>query len=491
MTYSDGTGRKPRDIQTQILDEFYSIYKDYSFIGINAPVSSGKSFCCKNIQNTLGGHILTPQNILVNQYNQTYKTTNIVKGANSYQCHQAPIGWSCQDYHAYLEGEYCSGCKYIEGKIRAGKEFSIFNPISYYYTKKYANIKSSNFLIIDEVHSFLSMLRMVLSMKLNYETWDLKPKHTKTPIIFEKWVIKKLEELREYSRLKPPDFTKVRSQIQRLEMIQELFKCSGKEEYIFEHGEDIDKKTGRKKPFLKIQPIFIPSKFLSEYATPTIIGTSGTIFPTDIEELVAGRNFKIIDVDSPIPVENREFRVENTTSMNFETPIDTYIDKLLFLKDKINIYNTVIHVSYELQEKLVTKIKETFPLRTLHVNTSEDKDLVYKQFKEQGGIFLAAGCSEGLDMKDDIARLNVILKVDFPNLKDKYIEKRAGLLNGKQFLREQVLKLNIQRYGRTTRHEKDWSVTYCFDSNIYKVIAEQQRANLYIPKYFLDALRFF
>ncbi len=119
-------------------------------------------------------------------------------------------------------------------------------------------------------------------------------------------------------------------------------------------------------------------------------------------------------------------------------------------------------------------------------NNAENKIEKLEYFKKHGGVFLAAGCSEGIDLADDKCRLNIIPQLLFPSLGDPIVIKRKALVDGQLWYGLEVMKTCIQQYGRSTRHEKDWSNTFIFDP-LFGMVYGQTKAHL--PKYFSEAIK--
>ena len=71
--------------------------------------------------------------------------------------------------------------------------------------------------------------------------------------------------------------------------------------------------------------------------------------------------------------------------------------------------------------------------------------------------------TEGVDLKDDLSRFQIICKVPFPYLGDKLIRKKMNKWNWWYDL--QPAKTVIQSVGRSVRSETDTAVTYILDSS--------------------------
>jgi Rad3-related DNA helicase len=89
--------------------------------------------------------------------------------------------------------------------------------------------------------------------------------------------------------------------------------------------------------------------------------------------------------------------------------------------------------------------------------------------------------SFGIDLKDALARFQIIVKLPYLPLSSKRIKKLFEL--DKTWYIDKMLNAMVQATGRATRSKNDYSVTYILDGNIVDVIkAHKDR----LPKYFID-----
>jgi Rad3-related DNA helicase len=207
---------------------------------------------------------------------------------------------------------------------------------------------------------------------------------------------------------------------------------------------------------------------------------SATMFEHDIKSLLPGREYRKLEVEAPIPAQQRPIIFRPTPfKMNYRTDpskIVKYVEKIL---DENKGLNTIIHVPYSLQQKMLPY----FTRPVLH-NTPENKQAIVEQYIKEGGIFLAAGCAEGLDLKDDLCRVNIIVKLMYPNLGDSIVKKRKSLEDGELWYFLETLKTFIQQAGRSTRHQNDWSKVYLMDPT-WPWLASQLKGR--IPKFTQEA----
>ncbi|MGC2574851.1 MAG: helicase C-terminal domain-containing protein, partial [Candidatus Nitrosopolaris sp.] len=90
----------------------------------------------------------------------------------------------------------------------------------------------------------------------------------------------------------------------------------------------------------------------------------------------------------------------------------------------------------------------------------------------------------GLDLKDELSRFQVITKVPYPSLGDRWInEKRRR--NEQWYKWQTALKL-VQGYGRSVRSKEDWAATYVLDSAFGYFISRNRGI---LPEWFTSVIR--
>ena len=242
------------------------------------------------------------------------------------------------------------------------------------------------------------------------------------------------------------------------------------------------KSRGRYVEYLNIKPVTPPGFLVRQLLNAErVVLMSGTIFKHDVEELLPGRKYKMLDLPSPLPKENRRIILDPVDyRMNWQTPPAQIAGTINSILEKHPNENTIIHVSYSLSRKL-----EGFMPSGTIVNTPENKIAKVEEFKKKGGVFLAAGCAEGLDLKGDLCRVNIIPKLLYPNMKDPVVEKRMAAADGSDWYELETLKLLIQQAGRSTRCLDDYSTTYVNDPGALWRIKKHARS---LPQSFLEAL---
>ncbi len=99
-------------------------------------------------------------------------------------------------------------------------------------------------------------------------------------------------------------------------------------------------------------------------------------------------------------------------------------------------------------------------------------------------VLISPSLMEGIDLKDDLARFSIILKVPYVSLADEWVKIRMN--NNKNWYNTITVKNIIQMVGRGVRNETDTCITYILDSEFKKFYTRCQR---YFPVWFKDAIK--
>ena len=118
-----------------------------------------------------------------------------------------------------------------------------------------------------------------------------------------------------------------------------------------------------------------------------------------------------------------------------------------------------------------------------HDTTTRESALQEFMTSGQPKVLISPSMTEGLDLKGDLARWEIIVKIPYPYLGDKQVSKRMEM-DPDWYSWQTCLKL-VQSYGRIFRSEDDWGTAYIFDSGAQNFINRNRRI---LPQWFLDAM---
>jgi len=246
----------------------------------------------------------------------------------------------------------------------------------------------------------------------------------------------------------------------------------------------IDKKYDFKNPTLIQSISFKPvdvSGLLKDYffrhADKTVL-LSAVILDFDTYIKVMGidpNRVKVMSLDSPFPVANRPIYTYEAVGRLSKKNLAKYMPDLCYKVVKLlNIYRGVkgiIHgVSWDLCRKVYEGVNDEARSRILLAARPEEQRALLEEHKmsKDPTILLSPSMSEGVDLKDDLSRLQIILKTPYPYLGDPVVVQRMKLYEN--FYAMQTAQALIQMYGRSIRSEEDWCDTYVLDGNFLNFV---------------------
>lgn len=110
---------------------------------------------------------------------------------------------------------------------------------------------------------------------------------------------------------------------------------------------------------------------------------------------------------------------------------------------------------------------------------------VIDRWEESGkDVLLSPAVSEGVDLKYDMCRFQVLFKVPYPSLSDSRVEHLISERSEWDWYFEEAMKDVVQSYGRAVRSKTDEAVYYVVDKSFKDLI---NRTNP--PKWFIEAMK--
>lgn len=191
---------------------------------------------------------------------------------------------------------------------------------------------------------------------------------------------------------------------------------------------------------------------------------------------------------SLFPVVNRPIYtrcIGNSLNMrNLDAELPNLCSKISTILGHYKDYKGIIHgTTYRICTYIYENLKD--PRILFPKSASEQKDILSKHYESpEPTVLLSPSMQEGVDLKDDSSRFQIIVKVPFPNLGDKIIKKRMELYDG--YYDMQTCLSMVQSYGRSTRTEQDWSHTFILDGQFWRIVDKNKGI---LPRWFLEAIQ--
>lgn len=174
---------------------------------------------------------------------------------------------------------------------------------------------------------------------------------------------------------------------------------------------------------------------------------------------------------SPIYITNSGSLTKKNFDANIEGCINDVVTivKKLHPKDKGIIHTHTFNIKQLLQDR--TYMDEELQKRLLFYTDAETKKTAIETLKSNDFPYVICGPSltEGIDLRDDLGRFNILIKVPYPYL-DQYAQvmcKRCEFWYSRKTKNE-----IIQAIGRTNRNKNDFSDVYLVDSKFKDIIIE-------------------
>ena len=195
---------------------------------------------------------------------------------------------------------------------------------------------------------------------------------------------------------------------------------------------------------------------------------------------------------SPFPIEHRTIDLLNIKRLSYgsteedELEIIKTIDRIM--NEHSNERGLILTSSIPRCQKIIRHLspKNTQRIRLCHSKNKDGKtqdEVISEHATDPTSVLLSSSLWEGVDLKDDLSRFQIIAKVPYPN----YTEKRTKAKMSKfpSWYTSQTLTKILQGFGRSIRSDDDWAKTYVLDTAVNNVFFKGQPM---IPKAYYDVL---
>jgi len=512
----------PRIQQTQILNFVKdSITNNNKFIMIDAPTGVGKSYAAimisdwyrKNVTTDAKIDIITNTKILQDQYTRDFNFISTLKGKNNYWCNKQNMSCGDADFLNKAINKNCRNCAHKIAKskfARSNISLTNFHLITTYqmYSEEFFEKRNAKLLIIDEAHgfeeTFCGFISSIFSKK-SLSAFDVWYEYMEDDLN----KIKNIKELSEYTKkvIVPLLESKIidlvdqakntRGRKKKLDIIKKANhadKSMCKYNRFIEDSDNFDTNWIFEKDLdqygnirILVEPVW-GSIYLEKYFWKNydhVIFMSGTILNKDLFSKIMGVDTTItsyLSIPCPFEVTKRPVIYVKFGKMSYYNKAKTFkraVPILNRILDKNKEVKGIIHTSnYELSTWLERDITNTRLI--FHTYKTREKSLQKHISSEFETVLVSPSMINGIDLKDDLSRFQIILKIPFPNLKSNKVKKR--LATNPDWYSWKTLVDLLQAYGRSIRNDGDWAETYILDECFDQVL------NNNVPEYFKEAL---
>lgn len=495
------------------VDNYYGfeVDKDNLYLMDNFIVThnSGKSMIATTLckyysQNNQRTSILCHQKVLQDQYlNEKWKDIDIknVTSSNNYICTRfKSTGLTCSQVGKIdRKHEGCKGgCQYV-----ADRNAFVSADIGLTNMQYFLNLMQlypvsgfhRDFIVIDEAHSiedqFLNFISVdvnegILNNKFQLQVKDkfaqgkrcidwvkntlkgqLEEKQAELKKQCENAMSKTMTSTNEtkYAKLSV-DFDYVNIFIRKLD---NLIANYNEDTWVF----DVDK-TNKGQRIFSFRPIMIDKytkSFLFSRAdrfllmSATILGAERFCENVGID-MKDGVEF--VSLPSLFPLETRPIYYHNSGQMS-KDKLHTTLPNMISDVEKImtnhkNEKGIIFCHTYKIGDYLKENINGVNGRRLL-LHTSKNRQAVLEEHmaSDKPTVLLTPSLSEGIDLKQDMSRFQILCKIPFPYLGDERVMKKMKKLPW--WYAYKTVKTVVQSLGRSVRSEDDYAISYILDGD--------------------------
>lgn len=504
----------PRQEQIQAIESILDAYESgKKFYVLESGTGVGKSAIAVTVSRYVVAHIpseegtqrgatvLTTQKLLQDQYERDFQSVAMcsLKSASNYSCKHHRKN-SCAESKPLLANEpkgtkfwntCVLNCTYKQQKeLFVNGTMGVTNFSYFLHETKFAKkIPRKQLLVVDEAHNLpeelSKFIEVTFSEKFAKEFLDKQLPENMTPKKFADWVradyypvleAKKKafdENMKKYAglaeKMQNGELTKLARKLDLLSSHESKVKIFleiwDNDNWLMEEF-PAEEKSGRKVQFKPIDVAPYAYDHIHKYGQ-FVLFMSATILDAEGFKLLSGvdaAKSNEICISSPFPPENHPIVYAGVGSMgsaDIEKTLPKLTDAVKAILAEHKGDKGIIHCS---SYKIAWHLKKTIKSNRLLIHDSFDRDVILNKHmtSKEPTVLLSPSMTEGVDLKDDLSRFQVICKLPFPFLGDKLIRKKMHKWEWWYDL--QTAKTLIQSVGRSVRNENDKAVTYILDS---------------------------
>jgi Rad3-related DNA helicase len=526
---------KPNEQQIESLNFIKnSITTGKRFIMNNLSTGVGKSYLIIMFANWYRNYIntnddvkidvLTNSKVLQEQYLKDFSFIKNYKGQSNYYCSTYNCDCKTARELCKIMKNKCNSCPYdnaknawIESEIGL-TNFHLFDTLSL-FQKDILKRRNGNVLVIDECQTFEQIFSSYLSSKLSakslkkcgfnmkeIETLDdrfiSKIKYLDKYLEFlERKLIPMLEEKLEKFE-KDISTSKSKNKIETVKFIQNIDNKLLSFKHLFESYKKepnnviLDINVNKNEKMFSGIELITEHVFVNEYLNEYIfsqydhiIFMSATILDKHLFSFINGLDDKLssyYDIPSPFSLKNRQIYYLKIGKMNYYNKIETFQKQIPWINKILEKYKNskgIIHTTnYEITEWIKDNIQND---RLLFHETDDRNDILEKHLTSiEPTVLVSPSMMEGISLDDDLARFQILLKINYPNISSNKIKARQKLKP--EWYSWMACVNTIQSTGRGVRNDNDFCDTFILDSNFSDLLKYNSHM---IPKYFTDAIK--
>lgn len=527
----------PSKLQVEVINKIDKAFSSgKKFVICCAPTGSGKSFIAKTLANTSrepskeftqlirsydafkmdfegnylyeqeckaetssGAFTLTITKSLQDQYQELFNDNSTLKGKTNYTCdidsnydvELAPCTFAPALRDSCWEENRCP--YYVARNEALLSRSAVLNYKMFLSLP--GHIKRKNFLICDEASELEDELVRQFSAEINYEKLAqngipcevLVIDNSKKALI---WINTLVENVTNELGIFLNKTSKRQKQITQSEKIKYHFlkNLHRSLTIISSHWNDCEFVVDIDSKRVILTPLRAStlSKYIFNYGDKIVLMSATIIDHTHFAKSLGITDYEYIEVDSTFDSSKSPIYISSKYKPSYNTlqnMLPGMCEQIKQITDHHKDDKGIIHTH---TNAITSFIKERLGNdRYLYrdTNTTNEEILQLHCISDKPTVLVSPSLVYGIDLKDELARFQIIVKLPFLSLGSKRIKKLFEL--DKDWYENKMLNSVVQASGRATRNKNDYSTTYILDGNFVNVV---KRAKSKLPKYFIDRI---
>jgi len=444
-----------------------------------------------------GTFVLTITKSLQDQYTSLFPDIDILKGKTNYICDV--------DNNVDVETAPCMLLSKLKDDCWAKNRCLYYNARNKALLSKFAalnykmflalpnHLKRKNFIICDEASELEDELIRQFSADIVYEKLalfkiDFKALLTESNLKARAWindltntVYSEIQDLNlkvNKKQKSPTSFER-----SKMQFLRNLHNSLSTVDSLWNECDYVIDKDAKKVSFTPLKAEKL-GKYIFNFADKILLMSATIIDHKNFAKTLGITDYAYVEAECDFDPRKSPIYVSSKNSLNYKNLtniLPRICEQIKVISEQHKTEKGIIHThSHEITSFIRSKLNND--KRFLFRDTEAKNETILKLHYEsiQPTVLVSPSLTYGIDLKDDLARFQIIVKLPFPSIQNKRIKKLFE--QDKNWYENKMLNTLVQASGRATRSKADFSVTYILDGNVVNVL---KRAKDKLPKSFI------
>ena len=447
-----------------------------------------------------GSFVLTITKSLQDQYLSLFETTDILKGKSNYICavdDNFMVDLAPCTFASSIKDDCWAKNKCGYYTARNNALLSRFAALNYKMFLALPNhVKRKNVIICDEASELEDELIRQFSAEIIYEKLkqcDIKHKQliTDNQERARAWIYELLERITNSLEDIMTIAAKTPTMLSRAEKIKfqylkNLHKSLTTIDSMWDKCEYVIDVDANKVSFTPLKADSL-ARHIFDYADKVVLMSATIIDHVHYARSLGIKDYTYVEEESGFDPNKSPIYVSTALKLNhknLKTELPKVCEQIRQIVEHHKNEKGIIHTH---TQEITNFLQERFcdSDRYLYRDIVTNNEAILKEHsaRKDPTVLVSPSLTYGIDLKDDLARFQIIIKLPFLPLGSKRIKKMFEL--DKVWYENKMLNAIVQACGRATRSKDDHSVTYILDGNFINVL---RNAKNKLPKYFIDRI---